>query len=154
MLSPLYSKLSYESGHQVQKIIKIVAIIWTSPNSLIGLLVGLLGIVTGGKVQLKRGVLEFYGGAITHILRRLPINAIAMTLGHTIIGQTANGLNAARNHEHVHVRQYERWGPLFLPAYLLSSLYLWAVKRDPYRDNPFEIEAYAKESINFDNDQE
>lgn len=116
---------------------------------------GVLGILTGGKVQVKRGVLEFYGGAITWILRRLPINALAMTLGHTIIGQHANGLKAARNHEHVHVRQYERWGPLFLPAYLLSSLYLWVINRDPYRDNPFEVEAYAKASINFDQpDQE
>jgi hypothetical protein len=28
------------------------------------------------------------------------------------------------------------------PAYLLSSLYLWLAGRNPYRDNPFEREAY------------
>ena len=77
-----------------------------------------------------------------------------MTLGHVIIGQNPYYLNAARNHEYIHVQQYERWGPFFVPAYLLSSLYLWVIKRDPYRDNPFEIEAYAKESINFENEDE
>jgi hypothetical protein len=41
----------------------------------------------------------------------------------------------------VHVRQYERWGPLFVPAYLVSSLVLWLRGRDPYWDNPFEVEA-------------
>ncbi len=124
--------------------------IWASPNSLIGLSIGLLGMVTGGKVQKERGVLEFHGGAVTWLLKRLPINAAAMTLGHTIMGRDLRCLKAARNHEHVHVKQYERWGPIFLPAYFLSSLYMWIIKRDPYRDNPFEVEAYAKESINFD----
>ena len=65
-----------------------------------------------------------------------------MTLGHTIVGQTENGLAVAREHEQVHVRQYERWGPLFIPAYLLCSFLLWIRNRDYYRENPFEIEAY------------
>jgi hypothetical protein len=53
-------------------------------------------------------------------------------------------LDFCRSHELVHVRQYERWGVLFIPAYLLCSLVLWLTGRDPYRDNPFEREAYAK----------
>lgn len=138
----------------MQIIIKFLHILWTSPNSLVGLFFGSLGLVTGGKVQRKRGVLEFHGGAVTWLLRHLPINAAAMTLGHTIMGQDVECLRAARNHEHVHVRQYECWGPMFLPAYFLSSLYMWVIKRDPYRDNPFEVEAYAKESINFDAPEE
>jgi hypothetical protein len=44
----------------------------------------------------------------------------------------------------VHVRQYERWGPLFVPAYLLSSLVELLRGRRPYRDNWFEREAYGK----------
>ena len=50
-------------------------------------------------------------------------------------------LDIAREHEMVHVRQYERWGPLFGPAYLLSSFALWITGRRPYLDNPFEKEA-------------
>jgi hypothetical protein len=65
-----------------------------------------------------------------------------MTLGHVILGRDTAALAATREHERVHVRQYERWGPLFIPAYLGCSLYLWLRRRDPYYDNPFEVEAY------------
>jgi hypothetical protein len=67
-----------------------------------------------------------------------------MTLGHSILGQSAAALDIARDHEHVHVRQCERWGPLFPFAYLGISLWLWLIGRDAYRDNPFEVEAYLK----------
>ena len=43
----------------------------------------------------------------------------------------------------VHVRQCERWGPLFIPAYLVASAVLWCRGRDFYEENPFEREAYA-----------
>ena len=122
---------------------RILYYIWTFPNSLIGLLVGVLGLVSGGKCQRRRGCLEFHGGMVTWLLRHVNGNGIlAMTLGHTIIGQNVAVLRIARDHEHVHVRQYERWGPLFIPAYLFCSAYLWFQKKDCYRDNPFEVEAY------------
>ena len=41
------------------------------------------------------------------------------------------------------MRQYERWGPFFLPAYLLSSLLQLLRGRHPYRENHFERQAYA-----------
>ncbi len=68
---------------------------------------------------------------------------LAFTLGHTILGQTAASLDMAHNHELVHVRQYERWGPFMGIAYLLASFILWLTGRDPYRDNPFEREAFG-----------
>ena len=46
--------------------------------------------------------------------------------------------------ERVHVRQYERWGPFFLPAYFACSLAALARGRDAYRANPFEKEAFEK----------
>ena len=49
-----------------------------------------------------------------------------------------------RTHERVHVRQCERWGPLFIPAYLLASLLIRLRGGRPYEDNPFEREAYGK----------
>ena len=67
---------------------------------------------------------------------------LALTLGHTILGQTSAALDVARTHEWVHVRQFERWGPLMGPAYLGCSLWLWLRGGRPYRDNPFEREAY------------
>ncbi len=125
-------------------LIRWLLVLWTSPNSLLGMLVGVLALLTGGGAQVCRGCIEFHGGFASWALCRMlgGRGAAAMTLGHTILGQTPSMLRDARDHEHVHVRQYERWGPFFLPAYLGSSLVLWLRGRDGYRDNPFEIEAY------------
>ena len=56
--------------------------------------------------------------------------------------QTDAALDISRDHEMVHVRQFERWGPLMGPAYLGCSFVLWLMHRRPYRDNPFERQAY------------
>ena len=91
-------------------------------------------------------MVELHGGAVSHFLRYatlLPGGASAMTLGHVVLGVDAISLEATRAHERVHVRQAERWGPAFIPAYLLASLIAWRRGLDPYRDNLFEREAYA-----------
>jgi hypothetical protein len=44
------------------------------------------------------------------------------------------------------IPSYSRWGPFFLPAYLLAALYLYLTGHDPYNDNPFERQAFAAES--------
>ena len=77
---------------------------------------------------LGRGrTIEFYGGGVKWFLHRLPNGqfTLALTLGHAILGQTDAALDISRDHELVHVRQYERWGPLMGPAYLGSSLVIW-----------------------------
>lgn len=92
------------------------------------------------------GVLEAWGGGVTWMLRRcvpLPGGAMAMTLGHVVIGVSEAALDASRTHERVHVRQCERWGPLFIPAYLLASVIVGLRGGEMYRDNPFEREAYG-----------
>jgi hypothetical protein len=53
-----------------------------------------------------------------------------------------------RQHEHVHIRQYERWGLLLIPLYLAASLVAWVQGKHYYYDNVFEREAY--ESIRAD----
>ena len=127
----------------------VLLILWASPWSLCGLLVGTLGLLSGGGCQRRDRILEFYGGWIRTLLRRVPIagGASAITLGHTVIGCTSADLDRVRPHELVHVGQYERWGPLFVPAYLLSSVYLALRGYDPYLDNPFEKEAFDFTSI-------
>lgn len=68
----------------------------------------------------------------------------AITFGHVVWGCDQSCLDWSRNHERVHVRQYERWGPLFIPLYLaFSAIVAWR-GLDPYRDNPFEREAFEK----------
>ena len=90
------------------------------------------------------GVLEFHGGFARLFLKKMPIGggAIAITFGHVVLGQTAAALDISRAHERIHVRQYERWGPFFIPLYLLLSIIAWFQGKNAYRDNLFEIEAY------------
>ena len=121
-------------------LIKLILMIWTFPNTMIGLTVGLAGLLTGGRAQIREGCIEFYGGLVEKGLQKLRVSG--MTLGHTILGQTKRGLRIVRDHEQVHVRQYERWGPFFLPAYLGWSAWLWSKGQEYYRLNPFEIQAY------------
>lgn len=95
------------------------------------------------------GVVEAHGGAVSWALRHLvPLRggAAALTLGHVVLGRDAATLDATRGHERVHVRQYERWGPLFVPAYLAASLWALARRRPAYAANRFEREAFAREA--------
>lgn len=130
----------------MQRFVQLLLILWASPYSAIGLTVGVAGLMSGGRGRYRQGALEFYGGATRWVVRHLPLGEFtaAMTLGHVIIGQTAEMLDACAAHERVHVRQFERWGPMMGPAYLLSSAWLWMCGRDAYLDNPFEVEAYSK----------
>ena len=119
-------------------------ILWASPNSAVGLFVGAIAWFGGARFVRRQGCIEIHGGLVTWILKKMlpPGGAAALTIGHVIWGQSAESLDVCRAHEHVHVRQYERWGPLFLPAYLACSAWLWWRGKDAYRDNPFEIAAY------------
>ena len=119
--------------------------LWTLPNTLIGLMLVGLAIASGGGVQVVAGVVEGYGGWAAWLLHHaVPLRggARAITFGHVVLGRDRNALDLTRRHERVHVRQYERWGPLFLPAYGYWSLRIYLRGGDAYRDNPFEREAF------------
>lgn len=119
------------------------------PGTLLGLVCAALALLGDGRCRVVRGCVEVHGGAVTWFLRRgMPWLGVgggsAMTLGHVILGQDQDCLEFSRDHEHVHVRQYERWGPFFLPAYLTASAWVWLRGGNAYFDNPFEREAYGE----------
>jgi hypothetical protein len=118
---------------------------WAVPYTLLGLLLAAVAVLLGGEARMHHGVLEVYGGRAGAALSRLPHRFAfsAMTLGHVILAVDRSALAQLRRHERVHVRQYERWGPLFVPAYVLSSLLQLLRGRNPYRENHFERQAYA-----------
>ncbi len=126
--------------------LRLLAMLWASPYTLLGAVLGAIGLCTGGRVRLRGRVIEFYGGGVQWLLQQFFFGegALAFTLGHTVLGQTDAALDIARDHELVHVRQFERWGPLMGPAYLGCSLALWLMGRNAYRDNPFERQAYKE----------
>jgi hypothetical protein len=125
--------------------IRYLVVMWAAPGSAVGLCLGLMGLLAGGRVRPHSGVLEFHGPAIAWFLGKVPFGpASAVTFGHVVLGLSPAALEISRRHERVHVRQYERWGPFFIPAYLAFSAVLWLQGRDAYRENPFEIEAFEK----------
>lgn len=118
--------------------------LWALPVTLLGLAFVAPTLATGGRVRAERGALEVYGGFARFFLRRcLAIQASAMCLGHVVLGQDHEALEQARDHEHVHVRQCERWGVFIIPAYLISSFLAWRRGQHFYFDNRFEREAYG-----------
>ena len=104
-----------------------------------GVLAGILTLCTGGRLQVRRGAVEFHGGFSRWLAEKWSFSA--MTLGHVIIGRDPWCLEFCRDHEQAHVRQVERWGPIFIPAYLLASVVAWWRGGDYYLDNYFERDA-------------
>jgi len=125
--------------------LRYLGYLWAAPNTLFGIAVGLL---LGGRFSLVDGVVEIHGPRVAKVLARMLVPALALTMGHVVFGRNEGVLDVTRRHERVHVRQYAIWGPFFLPAYLGISLALYAIGRDGYRSNPFEIEAYAVDDLN------
>jgi len=125
----------------LHKATRPVAYAWALPTTLVGLTAGALTLASGGRVQVRRGALEFHGGFSRWFLERRWVRASAMTLGHAIIGRDRDCLDSCRDHEQAHVRQVERWGVAFIPAYLAASAWAWSRGRHYYLDNHFEVDA-------------
>ena len=124
---------------------RIFKYLWAFPTTLVGLLFLPLAVATGGAARVVDGVLEIHGGFVDFFLRRCTLLkgvASAMTLGHVVLGRDVILLELTRAHERVHVRQCERWGVFFLPAYGVASLVAFLRGGNMYRDNAFEREAY------------
>lgn len=115
--------------------------LWVAPTSLFGLAAALLTLLSGGRMARRRGLLEVWGGFATVCLRSKLVGARAMTLGHVVLAVDQAALEQTGTHELAHVRQAERWGPLFLPAYAAASGWAWLSGRHYYLDNWFERDA-------------
>ncbi|MDE2370632.1 MAG: signal peptide prediction [Burkholderiales bacterium] len=120
--------------------------LWAGPWTLLGLLLGALAWTCGARWRRRDGAIEVAGGTLGRWIEDGRHGLRAMTLGHVVLGCSAAWLDALSEHERVHVRQYERWGPLFVPAYFAAGA--WAALRggDAYRDNRFEREALRAEA--------
>jgi hypothetical protein len=130
----------------LRRLLMIPRYAWALPATFAGLLLSLIAFAFGASGRIVEGAVEIAGGRVDRCLAMLPRHCRfgAITLGHVIIGVDHETLARYRLHEHVHIRQYERWGAMFFPLYLLSSLLQIARGRDPYLDNSFEREAFAK----------
>ena len=106
-----------------------VGALWTAPNTIAGLVVGLVGLAAGARATVSDAAIVFHG---------LPFGpGGALTLGNVILhtGQSLDstaltyhcrahgGSDCVRlgDHERAHVYQYLALGPLFLPLYFLCG---------------------------------
>ncbi|RQO57206.1 hypothetical protein DBR47_15335 [Paucibacter sp. KBW04] len=128
--------------------LKMLKTLWAAPCSALGLLAALpLLLFAGAQLRRIEGRLEvalFQGETPRHsVWARMPFSAL--TLGHVILGCSEAELARLRRHEQAHVRQYERWGVLFLLAYPAASLLAALRGGHFYRDNCFEVQARLEE---------
>lgn len=130
----------------VRPILTILKYLWALPNTALGIILLPFAMLFGGSIRRVAGVVEIHGAGSAWMLRNLvPLRggAAAITLGHIVFGRSESGLSRYRAHEREHVRQCERWGPLFIPAYFIAGLAAFARGGHAYRDNYFERQARA-----------
>ena len=124
-----------------------VALLWAFTVTLIGLAFAVLIGTSGGILDRRAIAWETYGGSGARFLWLMNpwIHIEAITFEHVIIARDAATATRLRAHEHVHVRQFARWGVLFPIAYAIASLAALLRGGCFYRDNRFEQEAFAAE---------
>jgi len=105
---------------------------WTLPNTLAGVIAGLVGIAFGAHMHVRRRdlALVFHrwpwgpGGAITfgNVILHTgdTLDSDCVTYAHRA-GHLQQPAIRLADHERAHVFQYMVLGPLFLPAYLLCG---------------------------------
>jgi len=52
--------------------------LWASPYTVLGLLLGTVGLSTGGRARIRGRVVEFYGGGVKWLLQRFFFGGGAM----------------------------------------------------------------------------
>ena len=119
---------------------RLLGYVWALPVTLGGVTLAAAARLTGGGIRVRSGVLCATGGLLNGLLRggRLRHGGAALTLGHVILARDEACLARSFAHELIHVRQFERWGLLLLPAYWAVAAWLRFRGRDPYLDHPFE----------------
>ena len=116
----------------MRPLVLLLGIAWSLPNTLLGLLIGVVGMAFGTRAHFSRRELAV-------VFNALPWGpGGALTLGNTIL-HTGDSLDAPcvtyahraglgiepaivlADHERAHVFQYMALGPLFLPLYFLCG---------------------------------
>lgn len=116
----------------MRSLLIVFGVIWTSPNTLIGLIIGVLAIAGGAKPRFRRHDLAIVfdhvpfgpggalalGNCILHTGDTLDIEC--RTYAHRA-GRCVEPVIRMSDHERAHVYQAMVLGPFFLPVYLLCG---------------------------------
>lgn len=118
--------------HPLPRSLLVLGMLWTLPNSLLGLLLGVFGLAFGARVRWQqrelaavvrcwpwgRGGALTLGNVIVHTGERLDVPCL------TYAHRAGSGIEppvSLADHERAHVYQYMLLGPLFMPVYLLCG---------------------------------
>lgn len=120
----------------MRPLLRALAYVWASPNSLLGLVLGALSFQAP---RTSDGVLVFDGPPRGFLSLLRLFRRAAITYGHVVLSnRPLDGV--LLRHELHHVWQYERLGPFYIPIYVL----VWVFTG--YRKHPFEMAARLAES--------
>lgn len=111
---------------------------WRWPNDALGRLAA--ATVRGARRREIRGASIVEDPRFDRLFRLVPNHPTAMTFGSTVVARRHLD-EATVSHELTHVDQYGRFGPLFLPLYLLGAAWGLLRHRESYVGNPFEKQA-------------
>jgi hypothetical protein len=118
--------------YSLRRVALALGMVWTLPNSVIGLAVGAVGLVFGARIRWQPRELAL-------VIRRWPWGpGGALTLGNVIVhtgdvldvpcltyahraGRGEEPAISLADHELAHVYQYLLMGPLFLPLYFICG---------------------------------
>jgi hypothetical protein len=117
-------------------VVAALARVWALPATIVGLLLSPFF----KKRTVTRGVLLCEGASWP---RRFGWHYRAITFGHVVLAVDELD-DDTMDHELVHVGQFERWGVLLGPAYLMASIAAAMRGGSAYRDNHFERQARAR----------
>jgi hypothetical protein len=113
--------------------------IWNSPNTLVGLSVKAF---FGNNNFEKHGDMHFVAKPGSRFDKQFEkMGKTAITLGEIILYKSDAFTRRTIEHEIVHVDQYRKYGPFFLPAYGISSIISRIKHGSWYRENEFEKKA-------------
>jgi hypothetical protein len=147
----------------------VAAKIWASPNTVLGLAYGgvgyLYGVATGQDVKITLGnnAVQFenmpqsmvdrpfaLGNTILYSVYDQPKSTLYSSYTNTYVGVDADGESiypTVGDHERQHTYQYQKFGPFFIPAYILNGAVNASKVRESllsfpgHRGNDFEIGA-------------
>lgn len=146
-----YETLHEKSGNPIRNAssqsIRLLIYFWVLPTSALAIPVVLMNQLVGGRVYVNSGVLEVEGRLVSWLIGCRAVNASAITFGHIILYTDSLSRRRHRAHELVHVEQAEKWGPFFLPGYVLLAILQWFRSGRGYWDHPWEVEARERAGI-------
>lgn len=98
-------------------VLDIFGKIWASPTTAVGLVLGALGLITGGaRPRRANNAIEFRGN------RWIAPFTSAITIGHVICYAAREPSQHTQDHERQHTYQAEVLGPLYLPLHIALQL--------------------------------